>query len=850
MKMGRKWASGLLVVAVSGALAGPIGSSAAQAGVAADCSSGAHTLSAYGEQIYPEMGNGGYRSVHTDVHMVYDAATNMFLSGHHVDLTDLATQCLTDFSLDFERSSTDVTAGPNLSLGSVTVNGAPATFKFVQPTYAGDPNGQDDPDPNAHLVSQTNPVGGPNNVQLPPACSPQVSGTSANGTQCPANKLVITPSTPIPNGSTFVVSIAYTGRPGVHHDGDGSTEGWFRSNTPVGDGAFVTTEPIGTMAWMPLNNHPSAKPTYDFYDTVNAGKTAIANGVLVSNQSNAPDANFPAGSTTWHWHSPEGVASYLVENSIGSFDMTHQIINGIDFYQAQASSISASQKATNKTNMDTQPDMTQFQSMFAGPYPFTSAGIIIGLPSASFEEEMQTKITFQGGKLSSLSTLAHENFHQWFGDNVSEASIRETFWKEGWATIGEYLYAARNSANTAGGLGTAAGDAAFNASLASRFNTNYGTTSSTFWTVAPSKPTVSNLFSTANTYTRPGTAYLALRQILDGSVTRMSTDRWVGAMKQIQSQYGGGVINTQQLENVFHQWLPNQSAACHAKLDTFFTQWFDTAYPTPNNATNKPQITGPGINGPDHFYDDNGPCTRASQSITLSSLPNTVTAAPDQTVTAVADSGLPVTLAASGECALNGSSLHLTGAGTCTVTATQAGDGVYQPATASRTFAINIGGYVQIVADVAAGTLSLSLPAGSTVTLPAVTLTGYDQISVGSLNPLTVTDARGTAAGWSLTGQVSDFIGPAGLILADNLGWAPSASATTGALPTPPGTATSVSPGATAAPGTGLGNARQMCSSPSGSSAGAFNCGATLSLGVPGSTKAGTYTGVLTLTLV
>ena len=35
------------------------------------------------------------------------------------------------------------------------------------------------------------------------------------------------------------------------------------------------------MAWMPLNNHPSAKPTYDFYDTVNIGKTAIANGELV-----------------------------------------------------------------------------------------------------------------------------------------------------------------------------------------------------------------------------------------------------------------------------------------------------------------------------------------------------------------------------------------------------------------------------------------------------------------------------------------------------------------------------------------------------------------------------------------
>ena len=29
--------------------------------------------------------------------------------------------------------------------------------------------------------------------------------------------------------------------------------------------------------------------------------------------------------------------------------------------------------------------------------------------------------------------------HQWFGDNVAEAAFNLTFWKEGFATIGEYL---------------------------------------------------------------------------------------------------------------------------------------------------------------------------------------------------------------------------------------------------------------------------------------------------------------------------------------------------------------------------------------------------------------------------
>ena len=64
----------------------------------------------------------------------------------------------------------------------------------------------------------------------------------------------------------------------MHNDGDGTTEGWFRAP----DGGFVTTEPVGTEDWMPLNDYPAAKPTYDFSDTVTAGRTVVANGVLVS----------------------------------------------------------------------------------------------------------------------------------------------------------------------------------------------------------------------------------------------------------------------------------------------------------------------------------------------------------------------------------------------------------------------------------------------------------------------------------------------------------------------------------------------------------------------------------------
>ncbi len=158
-----------------------------------------------------------------------------------------------------------------------------------------------------------------------------------------------------------------------------------------------------------------------------------------------------------------------------------------------------------------------------------------------------------------------------------------------------------------------------------------------------------------------------------------------------------------------------------------------------------------------------------------------------------------------------------------------------------------------ITADMKAGLLAMS-SAGSTVTMPATTLTGYDQIINGALNSVTVQDGRGTSGGWSMTGQVSDFVGPNGVIVADNLGWTPAAHVLPGnVLPTLPGNNAAVSAGSSVAGGSlsnGLASSRTLCTSPAGNSAGAFQCNAGLKLGIPGSTRLGTYVGVLTLTLV
>jgi hypothetical protein len=143
----------------------------------------------------------------------------------------------------------------------------------------------------------------------------------------------------------------------------------------------------------------------------------------------------------------------------------------------------------------------------------------------------------------------------------------------------------------------------------------------------------------------------------------------------------------------------------------------------------------------------------------------------------------------------------------------------------------------------ATGPLTLT-STGAAVALSAAT---PGAVASGNLNAVTVKDLRGTNAGWSVVGQVEQFTsGLGGTIAADNLGWTPNATVVGDGLNGADGTVTA---GGVAQPGSGLGTARTLCGAAAGASAGQFQCGARLDLGVPAATAPGDYTATLTLTL-
>lgn len=89
------------------------------------------------------------------------------------------------------------------------------------------------------------------------------------------------------------------------------------------------------------------------------------------------------------------------------------------------------------------------------------------------------------------------------------------------------------------------------------------------------------------------------------------------------------------------------------------------------------------------FVSINATGGQTDQTITFLPLPGKTFGDPPFTVNATATSGLPVSFVASGDCSIAGNIVSLTGAGSCTVTASQSGNAQYNPAPpVSQTFAI------------------------------------------------------------------------------------------------------------------------------------------------------------------
>jgi hypothetical protein len=163
---------------------------------------------------------------------------------------------------------------------------------------------------------------------------------------------------------------------------------------------------------------------------------------------------------------------------------------------------------------------------------------------------------------------------------------------------------------------------------------------------------------------------------------------------------------------------------------------------------------------------------KANQIISFGAIPKQVWGSPDFYVIATASSGLPVAFAASGACTITGNTVHMTGAGYCTITASQPGDTNYGAAVnVSQTFAI---GPQNLSASVGVqrGGFVLQLSTGRYA--QTVTLTNNSGATIIGPVSLVLDNLSNNAGLYNGSGRTSSLSPPASPYVNLNINMAPS----------------------------------------------------------------------------
>jgi Peptidase family M1 domain len=228
----------------------------------------------------------------------------------------------------------------------------------------------------------------------------------------------------------------------------GAAQGYQKA-TNAGAGNYITTlsESYEDRDWWPCKHDMQDK--IDSLDvTVNvpwAAPTA-ADTFWVACNGKMIDSTITGNNRSFTFKNRYPIATYLVFVSVARFDRFYRSVNVNGTIVPVVYNLLKGKTAITITNalvaMDKMNLVLQAFSNKMGDYPFKNEkhGYYDGLLGAGGMEHQ----TFSGmatGALTSISTLAHELMHQWFGDNVTFATWNDLWLAEGFANYSEALAA-------------------------------------------------------------------------------------------------------------------------------------------------------------------------------------------------------------------------------------------------------------------------------------------------------------------------------------------------------------------------------------------------------------------------
>jgi len=212
-------------------------------------------------------------------------------------------------------------------------------------------------------------------------------------------------------------------------DKDKPTEIWTQGETEANS------------VWFPTIDKPNQKSTEEIYMTVPDKFVTLSNGKLTSQKKNAD------GTRTDYWKMDLPHAPYLFFMGAGDFAVVKDSYKGKEVsYYVEKPYASVARKIFGNT-----PEMIAFYSKVLGvEFPWVKYSQMVGRDYVSGAMENTTATLHQESAQKDAreltdenaweSTIAHELFHQWFGDLVTTESWSNLTVNESFANFSEVLW--------------------------------------------------------------------------------------------------------------------------------------------------------------------------------------------------------------------------------------------------------------------------------------------------------------------------------------------------------------------------------------------------------------------------
>jgi aminopeptidase N len=252
------------------------------------------------------------------------------------------------------------------------------------------------------------------------------------------------------NSEQYNIYIEYTAKPN-EYKGKGSTaitdaKGLYFIN-PTGEDPDKPTqiwtqgETEATSVWVPTIDKPNQKTTDEIYMTVPSKYVTLSNGKLVNQKTNND------GTRTDYWKMDLPHAPYLFFMGVGDYAVIKDKYKGKEVsYYVEKEYAPVARKIFGKT-----PEMIALYSKLTGiDYQWVKYSQITGRDYVSGAMENTTATLHSDAAQQDARELtdgnqweeviAHELFHQWFGDYVTTESWSNITLNESFATLGSQLW--------------------------------------------------------------------------------------------------------------------------------------------------------------------------------------------------------------------------------------------------------------------------------------------------------------------------------------------------------------------------------------------------------------------------